>query len=186
MAAVFVLLLLSAYATEAIGIHALFGAFVLGVILPHGGRLAEQLRARLEDVVVVLFLPPFFAFMGTRTHIGLVSGAQDWLVCGLILLVATIGKFGGAFAAARTAGMEWRPAAAIGAMMNTRGLMELIVLNLGLDLGVISPTLFTMLVLMTLVTTFSCAPMLNVILGKQGFADAPEMSHVDATTKRAS
>lgn len=182
MAAVFVLLLLSAYATESIGIHALFGAFMLGVILPHGGRLAEQLRARLEDVVVVLFLPSFFAFTGMRTQLGLVSGAQDWLVCGIILLVATLGKFGGAFTAARISGIGWRQSAALGAMMNTRGLMELIVLNLGLDLGVISPTLFTMLVIMALVTTFTCSPALDLILGKRGFADAPEMSRVDATS----
>lgn len=185
MAAVFVLLLLSAYATEAIGIHALFGAFVLGVILPHGGRIAEQLRSRLEDVVVVLFLPPFFAFTGTRTQIGLVSGTQDWLVCGLVLLVAILGKFGGAFTAARISGIGWRQSAALGAMMNTRGLMELIVLNLGLDLGVISPTLFTMFVIMTLVTTFSCSPALDLILGKQGFADSPEMSRIDMSGKRS-
>lgn len=184
LAAVFVALLLSAYVTEAIGIHALFGAFLLGVIMPHGGALAEQLRARLEDVVVVLFLPSFFAFTGMRTQLALVSGAQDWLVCGLILLVAVAGKFGGSFAAARVSGIGWRQSAALGALMNTRGLMELIVLNLGLDLGVISPTIFTMLVLMALVTTFACSPALDLILGKRGFADVPELSPVDVASKR--
>jgi Kef-type K+ transport system membrane component KefB len=185
MAVVFVALLVSAYATEAIGIHALFGAFVLGVILPRGGQLAEQLRSRLEDVVVVLFLPTFFALTGMRTQLGLVSGAQDWMVFGLILFVAIAGKFGGSLAAARLSGIPWRQSAALGAMMNTRGLMELVVLNLGLELGVISPVVFTMLVMMALLTTFACTPALDLILGKRGFADGAEIAHADASGKRS-
>jgi Kef-type K+ transport system membrane component KefB len=173
LAVVCVGLLLSALATEAAGIHALFGAFLLGAFLPHEGRLAEQIRVRLEDMVVVLFLPVFFAFTGMRTQIGLVSGATDWLVCGLIILVATLGKFGGTFAAARLTGLGWRESTGLGVLMNTRGLMELIVLNLGLDMGVLSPTLFTMLVLMALVTTFATTPILHVVLGERGFADTP-------------
>ncbi len=173
LAIVFVALLLSAFATEAIGIHALFGAFLLGAMLPHEGKLAEGIRARLEDVVIVLFLPSFFAFTGMRTQIGLVNTAQDWLVCGLILLVATLGKFGGTFLAARLTGLNARRSAALGILMNTRGLMELIVLNLGLDLGVISPTIFTMLVLMALITTFMTTPILDLLLARRGFADAP-------------
>ncbi len=173
MAVVFVALLLSAVATEASGIHALFGAFLLGAFLPHDGRLAEQVRLRLEDAVVVLFLPAFFAFTGMRTQIGLVSGATDWLICGLIILVATLGKFGGSFVAARLTGLGWRESTALGILMNTRGLMELIVLNVGLDMGVLSPTLFAMLVIMALVTTFATTPVLNLVIGDRGFADSP-------------
>ncbi len=173
LAVVFVGLLLSALATEASGIHALFGAFLLGAFLPHGGRLAEQIRVRLEDTVVVLFLPAFFAFTGMRTQISLVSGWTDWLVCGLIILMATLGKFGGSFVAARLTGLGWRESTALGILMNTRGLMELIVLNVGLDMGVLSPTLFAMLVIMALVTTFATTPILQLVLGDRGFADEP-------------
>jgi Kef-type K+ transport system membrane component KefB len=183
LAVVFVALLLSAAATEAIGIHALFGAFLLGALLPHEGRLAEQVRARMEDIVIVLFLPAFFAFTGLRTQVGLVSGAEDWAWCAVIVLVATIGKFGGSFVAARLTGMGWRESGALGVMMNTRGLMELIVLNVGLDLGVLSPTLFAMLVLMALVTTFSTTPVLDRILAGRGFADEPESSPAGSRTR---
>jgi Kef-type K+ transport system membrane component KefB len=172
LATVFVGLLLSAFTTELIGIHGLFGAFLFGVILPHDGRFAEQVRARIEDFVTVVFLPVFFAFTGLRTQVGLLDGAQDWLLAGLILCVATAGKFGGTLAAARLCGMGWRPAAALGVLMNTRGLMEMIVLNLGLDMGLITPELFTMLVLMTLVTTFATPPLLGWVLGRGGFAGA--------------
>ena len=169
----FVALLASAVATEAIGIHALFGAFLLGAILPHEGRLASELRGKIEDVVLVLFLPSFFAFTGLRTSIGLLESSRDWLFCGLIVAVAIAGKFGGSFVAARLAGMGWRHSAALGILMNTRGLMELIVLNLGLDLGVISPTVFTMMVFMALVTTFMASPLLDLLLGRRGFEDPP-------------
>lgn len=157
-------ILLCAAATEAIGIHALFGAFLLGAVMPHEGRLASELRARLEDVVVVLLLPVFFAFTGLRTQLSLVSGADDWLLCGVIIVVATLGKFGGTLAAARFTGLRWREGSALGVLMNTRGLMELIVLNVGLDMGVLSPRLFAMLVVMALVTTFATTPILGLIL----------------------
>jgi Kef-type K+ transport system membrane component KefB len=163
MAFVFVLLLASSLATEWIGIHAIFGAFLLGVVIPHDSRLVRDLTVRLEDLVIILLLPAFFAFSGMRTQIQLISGAEQWLLCGFILLVACIGKFGGSTIAARLSGLPWRPASALGILMNTRGLVELIVLNIGLDLGVISPTLFTMLVIMALVTTFATAPILDWI-----------------------
>src|SRR6202043_617478 len=115
--------------TEAIGIHAIFGAFVLGVIVPHDSRIARQLREQLEGVVVVLLLPAFFAFTGLRTQVGLLRGASGWLLCGGIILVASLGKFGGSAAAARLTGLSWHDAAALGGLMNTRGLVELIVLN---------------------------------------------------------
>ncbi len=153
--------LVSSLATEAIGVHALFGAFLLGAVIPHDSVLARTLAAKLEDVVVVLLLPAFFAFTGMRTEIGLVSGAGAWLVCAVIILVASLGKFGGTLLAARATGLDWRDASALGVLMNTRGLMELIVLNVGLDLGVISPALFAMLVLMALVTTFATTPILD-------------------------
>jgi Kef-type K+ transport system membrane component KefB len=161
VALVFVALLLSALTTEWIGIHAIFGAFLLGVIIPHDSAVARTFTRKLEPVVTVLLLPAFFAFTGMRTEIGLVAGLEQWLICGLIVLVATLGKFGGTFIAARLTGLGWRNAAALGTLMNTRGLMELIVLNIGLDLGVISPTLFAMMVIMALVTTMATAPVLR-------------------------
>jgi Kef-type K+ transport system membrane component KefB len=160
VAFVFALLLASALVTEYIGIHAVFGAFLAGAIIPHDSAIARDLTQKLEALVTVLLLPAFFAFTGMRTQIGLVSGYEQWLICGLIILVATAGKFGGTLAAARLTGMGWRDSTALGLLMNTRGLMELIVLNIGLDMGVISPTLFAMMVIMALVTTMAAAPFL--------------------------
>ncbi len=160
---VFIGFLASALTTEAIGIHALFGAFVFGALIPHDSPLARDLTVRLNDAVVVLFLPVFFAYTGLRMQIGLVSGAEAWFACGLIVLVATVGKFGGSYVAARIAGLPPRDSATIGILMNTRGLMELVVLNLGLDLHVISPALFAMLVLMALITTFATSPVLHLL-----------------------
>jgi Kef-type K+ transport system membrane component KefB len=161
IAVVFVALLLSALVTETIGIQALFGAFFLGALIPHDSALARQVRERLEDLVLVFLLPAFFAFTGLRTEIGLVESAADWTACVIIILLASAGKFGGSYVAARLAGLSPRVAASIGILMNTRGLMELIVLNVGLDLGILSPTLFAMLVLMALVTTFTATPVLQ-------------------------
>lgn len=174
LALVFAALLLSAAVTEALGIHALFGAFLVGVVLPAEGRLPHELRARLEDVLRVLFLPAFFAFTGMHTQVGLLAGPGDALVCALVVAVATLGKWGGTALAARATGMAWRPASALGVLMNTRGLMELVVLDVGLGLGVITPTVFTMFVLMALVTTFMTAPLLDLVLGRRGFAEEPE------------
>jgi Kef-type K+ transport system membrane component KefB len=161
VAIVFAALLLSAWTTEAIGIHAVFGAFLLGVVIPHDSHIAQSLKNGLEQVVIVLLLPAFFAYTGMRTRIGLVNGLDHWLICGLIIVVASLGKFGGTLAAARIAGLDWRTSSSLGILMNTRGLMELIVLNIGLDLGVISPTLFAMMVLMALATTLATTPLLT-------------------------
>ncbi|HWP34918.1 MAG TPA: cation:proton antiporter, partial [Thermodesulfobacteriota bacterium] len=163
LALVFTALLLSALATEAIGIHALFGAFLLGAVIPHDSAVARELTARLEDVVVVLLLPAFFASIGLRTELGLLGEAGSWLVCGAIVLAASAGKVGGTLLAARLAGLGWPQAAALGALMNTRGLMELVVLSIGLELGIVSPTLFTMLVVMALVTTLAATPCLDLL-----------------------
>ncbi len=158
---IFVALLLAALTAEAIGIHAIFGAFLLGAVIPHDSVVARTLTRQLDRVVTILLLPAFFALTGMRTQINLLTTPTLWLICGLIILVATLGKFGGTFAAARLTGLSWRPAAMLGALMNTRGLMELIVLNIGLDLGIISPTLFAMMVLMALVTTALTSPALH-------------------------
>nr|WP_309693694.1 cation:proton antiporter [Armatimonas sp.] len=163
-ALVMVALLLSALATEQIGIHAIFGAFLLGAILPSSSRVAKTLIQQLQPVVTALLLPAFFALTGMRTRIDLLSGVGAWLTCGGIILVATLGKVGGTFFAARGTGVETRDAMVLGALMNTRGLMELIVLNIGLDLHVISPTLFAMMVVMALVTTMMTAPALHWLL----------------------
>jgi Kef-type K+ transport system membrane component KefB len=163
MAVVCVGLLLSALCTEAIGIHAIFGAFMLGAIIPHESELARDLARRLEDFVVVLLLPAYFAFTGMRTEIGLVSGVSEWMLCGLLVLAASAGKFGGCAIAGRVAGMGWRDSAAIGVLMNTRGLMELVLLNIGYDLGVVSAPLFAMLVIMAIVTTLTTTPVLHFV-----------------------
>jgi hypothetical protein len=173
MAMIFVLLLLSAAATEMIGIHAIFGAFVLGAMIPHDSGMARELTDKLEDLVVVLLLPAFFAFTGLRTQIGLVSGTEQWVLCGLIIVVASLGKFGGSAIAARITGLSWRDGSALGVLMNTRGLMELIVLNIGYEMKVISPVLFAMMVLMALVTTFATTPILHLIASEE--EETPEM-----------
>jgi Kef-type K+ transport system membrane component KefB len=174
VAVVFVALLLSALTAEAIGIHAIFGAFLLGAVIPHESVVARTLTRQLEHLVTILLLPAFFAFTGMRTRINLVSGLDQWMICALIILIATLGKFGGTLLAARLTGLGWRAAAALGTLMNTRGLMELIVLNIGLDLRVISPTLFVMMVVMALVTTMATAPVLRWLLPHTASAPAPE------------
>ena len=164
-ASVFVALLLSALVTEYIGIHAIFGAFVLGLVIPHESVLARELTRKLEDFVVIFLLPPFFAFTGMRTQIGLVNSLEDWLYCVLIIAVACVGKVSGTALPAKWFGQSWRESLSLGILMNTRGLMELIVLNIGLDLGVISPTVFTMLVIMALLTTLITTPALKLVRG---------------------
>src|SRR6185436_5570188 len=158
---VLVALLFSAMTAEWIGIHAIFGAFLLGAIIPHDCDVAIDFQHELEDIVKILLLPAFFADTGMRTEIGLVSGWQAWGFTALIILVATLGKFGGSFAAARLTGLDWNTSAALGILMNTRGLMELIVLNIGLELGVISPALFAMMVIMALTTTMATSPIVS-------------------------
>ena len=152
--------ILSAAYTEAVGIHALFGAFLLGALVPPDSPLAKSLMQHLQTLVSLLLLPAFFAFTGLRTSIGLVSGAQAWLSLGAVVAAACLGKFGGTWIAARACGLDNRYSACLGILMNTRGLMELIVLNLGLELKILSPTLFTIFVLMALITTFATTPIL--------------------------
>lgn len=159
----FLVLLGSAYLAEIIGIHALFGAFLAGVIMPPNFDFRRILTEKIEDVSLVLLLPLFFVFTGLRTQIGLLNEPHLWAMCGLIILTGVAGKFGGSAFAAKFVGQSWKESLSIGALMNTRGLMELIVLNIGYDLGVLTPEVFAMMVIMALVTTFMTGPALDLI-----------------------
>ena len=163
IALMLLLALVSALFTEWLGIHLLFGSFLLGAIMPKGQKFVRYVLDRFETIVVSLLLPLFFAFTGLRTNVGLVKGREMWMYCGIIIVVATVGKLGGSMVAAWWTGMPVREAAGLGTLMNTRGLMELVILNIGLDIKVISPALFSMMVLMALVTTFMTSPVLQAI-----------------------
>jgi Kef-type K+ transport system membrane component KefB len=154
---------LSAWTTERIGVHALFGAFFAGITWPRIGSLSPKVTGNLEKITSGLLLPLFFAFTGLRTSMRLVSGSTLWSYCAVIIVVAVLGKLLGCALAARVTGLSWRDALSLGVLMNTRGLIELVILNVGLDLGVISPTLFSMMVIMALVTTFMTTPLLGVL-----------------------
>jgi Kef-type K+ transport system membrane component KefB len=162
LAAILAVALASGLITEWLGVHVLFGAFLAGAVMPKDRRFTEHLAERLQPITMVLLLPLFFAFNGLRTSIGLVRGSM-WFYCAVIIAVAVAGKFGGSMLGARLSGLPWRESAALGALMNTRGLMELVILNIGLDIGVISPALFSLMVIMALVTTFMTAPLLHWI-----------------------
>ena len=159
----FLTLIFSSYLTEIIGIHTLFGAFMAGAIMPENMKFRNIFIEKVEDVALVLLLPLFFVFTGLRTQIGLLNDAYLWQVCGLIILVAVAGKFLGSALAAKFVGQSWKDSLTIGALMNTRGLMELVVLNIGYDLGVLTPEIFAMMVIMALVTTFMTGPALDLI-----------------------
>jgi Kef-type K+ transport system membrane component KefB len=163
MAGMLLLVLASALCTEWLGLHLLFGAFLMGAIMPKEPKFVRYVLDRFETITVTLLLPLFFAFTGLRTNIGLVKGQEMWIYCALIILVATTGKLGGSMLASWIAGMPIREAAGLGTLMNTRGLMELVILNIGLDIKVISPALFSMMVIMALFTTFMTSPVLELI-----------------------
>ena len=163
MALMLLLVLASALCTEWLGLHLLFGAFLMGAIMPKEPKFVRYVLDRFETITVTLLLPLFFAFTGLRTNIGLVKGQEMWIYCALIILVATTGKLGGSMLASWIAGMPLREAAGLGTLMNTRGLMELVILNIGLDIKVISPALFSMMVIMALFTTFMTSPVLELI-----------------------
>ena len=159
----FLTLILSSYCTEVIGIHALFGAFMTGVIMPDVAKFRNIFIEKIEDVALILLLPLFFVFTGLRTQIGLINDPYLWKITGFIILVAVVGKFVGSALAAKFVGQSWKDSLTIGALMNTRGLMELVVLNIGYDLGVLNSEIFTMMVIMALVTTFMTGPALDLI-----------------------
>ena len=164
LGAAMILLLLSVWATEALAVHALFGAFLAGIVMPKGGKLEEGLRDRLESVTLVLLLPLFFAYTGLRTSVGLLNSVELWLLCGLIVVVAVGSKLLVSAVIVRASGMPWRESLAVGVLVNTKGLVELVILNVGLDLHILSPTLFSMMVIMALATTLMTTPLLNWIL----------------------
>ena len=174
LALMLILVLLSALFTEWLGVHLLFGAFLMGAIMPKGQKFVRHICDRFETITLVLLLPLFFTFTGLRTSITLVKGREMWAYCGLIVLVATVGKLGSSMLAARFTGMSLREAAGLGILMNTRGLMELVVLNIGLDIKVITPALFSMMVMMALITTFMTTPLLTLVWPRPANANAQE------------
>lgn len=167
LALIYIGVVASALITEFIGIHLIFGAFLLGAVMPKNAGLVRELAVKTEDFVLIFLLPVFFAYSGLRTQIGLLNSPELWALCLAVLAVAVAGKYIGTYVAARVCGIDKREASALGWLMNTRGLTELIVLNIGLSLGVISPLLFTMLVIMALVTTFMTSPLLEYTYPKK-------------------
>ncbi|HSQ67325.1 MAG TPA: cation:proton antiporter [Polyangiaceae bacterium] len=166
--AVAVLLLLGAsLATEIAGVGALFGAFMAGAALPKDGGFARQLAEKVEDLVLVFFLPLFFAYSGLRTELGVLGSAQAYSSCAVILAVAFLGKLGAGAAAARLSGLPWAEAGAVGSLLNARGVVEVVVLNVGLDLHLVPPGLFSMFIVMALVTTLATAPLLDVFYPRE-------------------
>jgi Kef-type K+ transport system membrane component KefB len=161
IAMILIVVLASGWITESLGVHALFGAFLAGVVMPRHDELSEELSGKFEALVVVLLLPLYFALTGLRSSVFLISGARMWFYAAAIIALAVAGKLGGSLLSARLNGMSWRESAAIGVLMNTRGLVELVILNIGLDLGILSPALFSIMVLMALVTTLMTAPLLR-------------------------
>jgi len=178
----FLTLLISAYTTEVIGIHALFGAFMAGAIMPENMRFRSIFIEKVEDVSQVMLLPLFFVFTGLKTNIGLLDNPYMWKICGLIILVAVVGKFLGSAITAKFVGQNWRDSLTIGALMNTRGLMELIVLNIGLELKVLSTEIFSMMVIMALATTFMTGPALDLI----GYIYNRKKNYIPAEIRQAS
>ncbi|MEG1867280.1 MAG: cation:proton antiporter [Bacteroides sp.] len=163
VAFILLILIISSAVTEIIGIHALFGAFMAGVVMPPSMGFRKVMMEKVEDISLVFFLPLFFAFTGLRTEIGLINSPALWGVCLLLVTVAIAGKLGGCAIASRLVGESWKDSLTIGTMMNTRGLMELVALNIGYEMGVLPPSIFVILVIMALVTTFMTTPLLNLV-----------------------
>lgn len=159
----------SAYTADAIGLHAVFGGFLLGAIMPRG-VLTERIKAQLEPFTVVVLLPMFFTYSGLNTQLTMVTSATMLLVALAVLAASVLGKFGACWAAARLSGQDNRTALGIGALMNSRGLMELIIINIGLQAGVIEPALFAVLVLMAIVTTLMATPLFEWVYGREARA----------------
>lgn len=179
MALMLLLVLVSSLFTEWLGLHLLFGAFLMGAIMPKDRKFVRYVLDRFETITVTLLLPLFFAFTGLRTNVGLVKGSEMWMYCALIICVATFGKLGGSMIAASLTGMQTREAAGLGVLMNTRGLMELVILNIGLDIKVISPALFSMMVIMALFTTFMTTPVLELIYPERLIRSTMSVSEED-------
>ena len=163
VAFIFLILIASAVTTEIIGIHALFGAFLTGVVMPTNPGFRKVMMEKVEDIALIFFLPLFFAFTGLRTEIGLINTLELWMVCILLIFIAILGKLGGCTIAARLVGETWKDSLTVGTLMNTRGLMELVALNIGYEMGVLSPEIFVILILMALITTFMTTPILKTV-----------------------
>lgn len=163
IAFIFLILIISSYATEILGIHALFGAFMAGIIMPENISFRRIISEKVEDVALVLFLPLFFVFTGLRTELGLLNTPWLWVICGVFIMVSIVGKVAGATFSARFAGESWKDSLSIGVLMNTRGLMELIVLNIGYEMGAIPSPIFVILVIMAIFTTFTTTPGLVLV-----------------------
>lgn len=181
LAIVVVVALASAWITEQLGIHALLGAFIAGLAMPKAEAFVSSITTRLEELLSVVLLPLFFAVTGIRMNLAAIEGSSMWMLCALIFVVATIGKAGGTIVGARASGLSWREAASLGALMNTRGLMELVILNLGLEIGIVTRPLFTMMVLMALATTALTAPALTWLRSgrrsaHEGFLESPSVA----------
>lgn len=159
---IFLVLIVSSVTTEIIGIHALFGAFIAGVVMPVNSGFRKVMMEKVEDVALVFFLPLFFAFTGLRTEIGLINTPELWWICALLIFIAILGKLGGCTIAARLVGESWKDSLTVGTLMNTRGLMELVALNIGYEMEVLPPEIFVILILMTLITTFMTTPLLKL------------------------
>ncbi|MCI4588944.1 cation:proton antiporter [Sphingobium sp. BYY-5] len=166
LAITLLLFCLSAFLMDAIGIHAIFGGFLIGVCMPRG-RFVEELKQKVEPIAVVLLLPMFFTYSGLNTRMDMVNSAYLLLIAAVILAVSILAKFGACYAAARLTGEDNRTALGIGALMNSRGLMELIIINIGLQKGIIGPTLFSMLVLMAIITTVMATPLFEAVYGRK-------------------
>lgn len=164
MFSIHILLLLAAsWITERLGIHALFGAFVAGLAVPRNHRIVKETVEKIESLTLVLLVPVFFALTGLRTRIDMLAGTSAWAYTAGIIVLATVGKLAGASLTSRATGLRWRDAVALGVLLNARGLVELVILNAGLDLGILSPAMFTMMVIMALVTTFMTTPLLSLL-----------------------
>lgn len=163
MAILFLMIIASSAVTGAIGIHQVFGAFLLGAVMPKDARFVRHVSDKVEDVTVLFLLPLFFAYMGLRTELESLTTGFLWMICGLVVFTAVAGKLGGVCLAGRFCGMTWRQSLFLGSLMNTRGLMELVILNIGLSFGVLSGRLFTMMVVMALVTTFMTSPLMQLL-----------------------
>ena len=174
-------MLASAIATESLGVHAVFGAFFAGLMMPREAHIERAFAERIEPVTMTLLLPLFFAFTGLRTVVQLIDSAPLWRDAALILMVAVVGKGGGSVLGARAMGIRWRDASALGVLLNTRGLMELVVLNIGLELGILSPVVFSMMVLMALITTFMTSPIIKWLLPINQAATLPSRARVAYT-----
>lgn len=175
-----ILFCISAFVMDAVGIHAIFGGFILGTVMPRG-LFATELKKKVEPLAVILLLPMFFTYSGLNTRLDMINSPELILIAAGILVASVLAKFGACYLAARMSGEDNRTALGIGALMNSRGLMELIIINIGLQKGIIGPALFSMLVLMAVVTTMMASPLFELFYGRKA-RETGELGGLDATS----